>query len=181
MTDWVEITALVAGPVLAVGLSLWRERKRQRQERKLSVVRQLMLSRSNVGEAGFSAAINLVPIEYGHDEPVMTAWESFTHAADRNVATSQLINELLEAMMIALGYGKRSGPGCPGTICLRRARLSAKAHGGGIAKSAKPVRIQQTQRSSCIGNGRIRYQNAPSGAAGLGRVNGQLMTSRPLP
>lgn len=108
MTNWVEIVALVGSPVLAVALTLWRESVRQERERKLSVMRQLLLTRSNAADAAFSMAINLVPIEFGHEDAVMTAWEGFTHAADQQAATGSHVDALLKEMMLALGYKSRA-------------------------------------------------------------------------
>lgn len=108
MTDWVEIGALVLGPVAAVSISLWREHVRQERERKLGVMRQLLLTRSNAGDPAFSSAIALTPIEFGHDSSVMTAWEDFTSAATNQRVTPDHTNNLVKQMMLALGYGDRA-------------------------------------------------------------------------
>jgi hypothetical protein len=108
MTDWIEIAALVTGPVLAVGLTLWREDLRQKRERKLGVMRQLLLTRSSAGDQSFTAAINLAPIEFGNSDNVMAAWESFISAANNQNITRELLDNLLKSMMLDLGYKDRA-------------------------------------------------------------------------
>ncbi len=108
MTDWIEITALVAGPVIAVGLTLWREQARQDREQKLTIMRQLLLTRNSAEDPAFTAAIRLIPIEYGKVGKVMAAWENFEHAAGQQQASKQLIDELIKEMMLHLGYGDRA-------------------------------------------------------------------------
>lgn len=108
MTDWVEITALIAGPVLAVAYSLDRERRDRAVERKMGILRQLLLSRSSPGDVSFTTAINFVPIEFARADAVLTAFETFSSAANRREATDEHVRALLRAMMIDLGFKARA-------------------------------------------------------------------------
>jgi hypothetical protein len=108
VTDWVEIAALVSGPIGAVVLTLWREKKRQERERRLSVLRQMLLTRANTSDPGFSQAVNLVPIEFGRSQKVMTAWDEFSRAAAVQSVNSGNIPHLIRAMMIDLKYSVRA-------------------------------------------------------------------------
>lgn len=108
MNFWVEIVALILGPAIAVGLSLWRESKRQERERKMALMRQLTIFRTMPGDPSFSTAINLVPIEFGHSDAVMTAWEAFREDATRQRVTPAHTNDVVKAMLLDLGYSERA-------------------------------------------------------------------------
>lgn len=108
MTDWIEISALFGGPILAVSLTLWREKNRQERERKLEVMRKLLVARSDASDPAFSISMNLVPIEFGHCESVMTAWEEFTHSAQQGSASDAQVSRLVKEMMLNLRYSDRA-------------------------------------------------------------------------
>ena len=105
---WITVFALIVGPLLAVALTLWREERRELRERKMSVMRQLLVVKEHPRDPAFSSAINLIPIEFAKCDDVMTALEAFTHAAAAQKMTDEIKNELLAAMMIELGFGKRA-------------------------------------------------------------------------
>jgi hypothetical protein len=105
---WITVVALIVGPLLAVALTLWREERRELRDRKMSVMRQLLVVKEHPKDPAFSSAINLIPIEFAKCDDVMTALEAFTHAAAGKKMTDDIKNELLAAMMIELGFGRRA-------------------------------------------------------------------------
>lgn len=107
-TEWVEIVALILGPVLAVALTLWREASRQERERKFSVMRLLLTTRTTAADPAFTTAVNLIPIEFGHVPSVMTAWEAFVHAANKQAVETGMIDQVLKAIMLDLGFSERA-------------------------------------------------------------------------
>ncbi len=107
-TNWIEITALVVGPLLAVALTLWRESFRQTRERKFNVLRLLLTTRVNVSDPSFTTSINMVPVEFGHNPAVMTAWENFMHAANAHKLEDTQLLALLKAIMLDLGFKERA-------------------------------------------------------------------------
>jgi hypothetical protein len=74
----------------------------------MALMRQLTITRGMPGDPTFSTAINLVPIEFGRSDRVMTAWENFREAANRANVTPNHTNELVKCMLLDLGYSDRA-------------------------------------------------------------------------
>ena len=80
LTEFLTIVAIIFGPVAAVLISLWNERRRKRHEQKLSILRMLMNTRAMPSDPAWSVAVNLVPIEFNDDRKVMKAWREYMEA-----------------------------------------------------------------------------------------------------
>lgn len=76
-SEWVAFAGLVVGPVIAVALTLWVDGKRKRREQRIQVMRMLLATRHLPGDANYSVAINLIPIEFNDSKDVMAAWHSY--------------------------------------------------------------------------------------------------------
>lgn len=77
LNDWLTLAAIVIGPVIAVAVTLWVEKRRRRAESKMTVARLFMATRHLPGDANYSTAINLIPVEF-HDCPsVMAAFKEY--------------------------------------------------------------------------------------------------------
>ena len=87
MKDWLTLIALVLGPVIAVGITLWIEGQRRRHERRLAVLRQLMATRHLPGDPMYSTAINLIPVEFNDDRHVMEAYKAYQTAVSQPPST----------------------------------------------------------------------------------------------
>ena len=87
MKDWLTLIALVLGPVVAVGITLWIEGQRRRRESRLAVLRQLMATRHLPGDPMYSTAINLIPVEFNDDRQVMEAYKAYQAAVSQPAST----------------------------------------------------------------------------------------------
>lgn len=83
VADWVSLFGLVSGPLLAVVITLWAERRRGRNERRATIVRSILLTRRQPADYGFHGSINSIPLEYAGEAQVMTAWEDYLAVVGR--------------------------------------------------------------------------------------------------
>ena len=77
-----NITALVAGPVVAVAITLWIEERRKARESKTTVLRMLLATRHLPSDPGYQVAIQLVPMEFNRSADVLKAHQEFLAAAN---------------------------------------------------------------------------------------------------
>ncbi|GAO38353.1 hypothetical protein SCH01S_14_00170 [Sphingomonas changbaiensis NBRC 104936] len=75
--EWVTFWGLVLGPVIAVAITLLVERRRRQHEQRTQVLRMLLATRHLPGDATYSVAINLIPVEFNDSKTVMSAWQSY--------------------------------------------------------------------------------------------------------
>lgn len=61
---WIEIIAVVLGPIVAVVITLWYQQRQRDYERKLSVFEALILWRRQVVRVEWVNAFNLVPVHF---------------------------------------------------------------------------------------------------------------------
>jgi hypothetical protein len=109
---WLTLTAIVIGPLAAVGITLWIEGRRKDREQKIQVARMLLTTRHLPSDPAYSLAINLIPVEFNADARVMTAWNEYIEAvrytpAPQNESThlevarakqTGLIHEVLQSL-----------------------------------------------------------------------------------
>jgi hypothetical protein len=106
------VFATFAGPVAAVLITRWIDRKRALRDRQLEVFRALMRTRKNAIQPDHVNALNLVEIEFHNVEPVLAAYRDLMrHINSGGVADDQWVNKhrsfltkLLSAMATELGY-----------------------------------------------------------------------------
>ncbi|WP_061923721.1 DUF6680 family protein [Altererythrobacter epoxidivorans] len=90
-SDWITIAAIVIGPIVAVGITLWIEGRRKRQDAKLITLRLLLSSRDFPSDPSYQVAIKLVPVEFNDCPSVLSAHREFLEAA--NVDTENMSDE----------------------------------------------------------------------------------------
>jgi hypothetical protein len=121
LADWVSLFGLVFGPVAAVIISLWLERRRAVRERQSTIMRTLLASRRQPADFAFHASINTAPIDFRGNDKVLAAWEAYIAAANKSApadnpalllqtteATVKALDELVIAMLRALGHKERA-------------------------------------------------------------------------
>lgn len=77
MTNSELILALAAlcGPVIAVGITLWHQRRKEKRDNKLRLFGSLMAHRrSNPPSADWVGALNLIDVVFSDNPKVLTAW-----------------------------------------------------------------------------------------------------------
>jgi hypothetical protein len=81
---WAIVLATFAGPVAAVGISLWREGRRERRQLRFAVFRVLMANRRTAISLAHVEAINTVEVAFHGVEPVEAAHATYlAHLNDR--------------------------------------------------------------------------------------------------
>jgi len=106
-TDWAVVWATLAGPVVAVAMTLWAQDRSQRRDRQETVLRQLLLTHLTPADPAFTLAINMIPLEFKGNSKVMGKHGAFvfqTGLEHPTMNTTALKNELLVEVMNALGY-----------------------------------------------------------------------------
>ena len=81
---WLNIVAVILGPILAVQAQKWLERRREERMRKLFLFRELMATRAARLSQRHVEALNLIDLEYPGDKKkdkgVHEAWRSYLDA-----------------------------------------------------------------------------------------------------
>lgn len=73
---WITTLAIVVGPLAAVLVTVWLERRRKNYDRKHQVFRALMKSRRTWGSPEHVEALNLVEIEFHGNANVLSAYKA---------------------------------------------------------------------------------------------------------
>ena len=85
ITDWLTITAILLGPIVAVVITLWIEERRKRHDAKLVTLRILLSTRDLPSDPGYQFAIKLVPVEFNDCASVLVAHREFLEAANVSI------------------------------------------------------------------------------------------------
>src|SRR5687767_2733026 len=79
--DWINIVAILVAPLVAVQVSLWLERRKERRSRQLETFRTLMATRASGLAPDHVKALNMIDVEfYGSDassRAVLQAWKAY--------------------------------------------------------------------------------------------------------
>ncbi|QGP80888.1 DUF6680 family protein [Sphingobium sp. CAP-1] len=78
--EWLTLVGVIVGPIIAVLISLWIENRRRDRDQKLIILRQLLTTRHLVGDPNYSAAVNLIPVEFAGKRAVLDAYREFIEA-----------------------------------------------------------------------------------------------------
>lgn len=86
LSDLLTIAAILIGPVVAVAITLWIEGRRRRRDSQIIVLRQLMATRHLPSDPMYSAAINLIPVEFNGDPAVVAEHKAYHEALRQSAA-----------------------------------------------------------------------------------------------
>ena len=106
--DWISIFAIIASPLIAVGVTLLVEKRRQKRRDKLGLFKTMMTQRGFSASYAWVDAINSLSVVFADDQSVICALNDFM----RIVNTQPFNNEeyenkkikLLEKIAVSLGY-----------------------------------------------------------------------------
>ena len=155
LVDKLTVAGLFLGPLAAVLISLVAESRRQEHQRKTNVLRTLLVGRLNIADPSFQIAINTIPIDFAHDDRVLSAWEEYvaataipagdqpaTHAAQTR--WNDALTELVRAVLLANGYSKRAAGQITRSVYISTASADQRC------ASARVIRVTSWSRSSAI-------------------------------
>ena len=77
MSNVIMILAVISGPIAAVLITLWSQKKSAIRERQLMTLRMLLNTRHLPSDPSYSAAVNMVPLEFNKQAKVMSAWKRY--------------------------------------------------------------------------------------------------------
>jgi hypothetical protein len=80
LNEWLTLGGIVAGPIIAVMITLWIEGRRRKRESRVIVLRQLIATRHLPADPSYSTAVNLIPVEFNAEPEVMAAYKSYQEA-----------------------------------------------------------------------------------------------------
>ena len=106
-SDWISLTGLILGPVVAVSITLWIEGGRKKREQRIQVMRMLIATRHLPADPSYSVAINLIPVEFNDNKRVMAAWNAYIEKVSQKPATGdeEQHKKIVEARQTNLIFG----------------------------------------------------------------------------
>lgn len=116
IADWLTISAILLGPIIAVQLTRYLDNQKEARERKLQVFKTLMATRAYTVSWDHVVALNRIDLEFDKDnkkeKAVIEAWKAYLDLlGDKNMPPEQwavkridLLVELLHNMAQVLDY-----------------------------------------------------------------------------
>ncbi|RME56187.1 hypothetical protein D6779_10995 [Candidatus Parcubacteria bacterium] len=116
IADWLMITAVILGPIIAVQLTRYLDNKKEVRERKLWIFKTLMATRASALSPHHVEALNRIDLEFDSgnekEKEVIEAWKAYLDLlGDIQMPKEQwamrrvdLLVELLHKMAQVLGY-----------------------------------------------------------------------------
>ncbi|WP_051299937.1 DUF6680 family protein [Methylobacter luteus] len=116
IADWLMISAVLLGPIIAVQLTRYLDNKKEERERKLQVFKTLMATRAYTVSWDHVVALNRIDLEFDKnnkkEKAVIEAWKAYLDLlGDKSIAPDQwtlkrvdLLVELLHKMAQVLDY-----------------------------------------------------------------------------
>jgi hypothetical protein len=116
IADWLMISAVLLGPIIAVQLTRFLDNKKEERERKLQVFKTLMATRAYTVSWDHVVALNRIDLEFDKDnkkeKAVIEAWKAYLDLlGDKTMTPEQwavkrvdLLVELLHKMAQVLDY-----------------------------------------------------------------------------
>jgi hypothetical protein len=114
--DWINVVAILVAPLVAVQVSLWLERRKERRSRQLETFRTLMATRASGLAPDHVKALNMIDVEfYGSDassKAVLQAWKAYLDHLNMASTASEawgpkredLLVDLLQKTATHLGF-----------------------------------------------------------------------------
>lgn len=78
--ELLTLIGLISGPIAAVVITLWWQARSQKRDLRIQIAKTLMGTRHLPADAAYNGAINLIPIEFNDNVPIMTAWREYMEA-----------------------------------------------------------------------------------------------------
>lgn len=116
VADWLMITAVLLGPIIAVRVTRYLDNRKEIRERKLWIFKTLMATRASTLSPHHVDALNRIDLEFSpkvkKDRPVLEAWKAYLDLlGDKAIPLDQwgtrrvdLLVELLHKMASILDY-----------------------------------------------------------------------------
>lgn len=77
VTNGLIILAIIVGPIAAVQIDRYLERKKEKQNSRLIIFRALMATRKSILSVDHVRALNLIDVEFYGEKDVVDAWKEY--------------------------------------------------------------------------------------------------------
>lgn len=117
INDWLTVLAILLAPLVAIQVSMFIERRKERRQRQLALFRTLMTTRASGLAPDHVTALNTIDIEFyakdAKSKAVLSAWKAYLdHLSSGDdppdkawhTRREDLLIDLLHQMAIKLGY-----------------------------------------------------------------------------
>lgn len=110
--DWITAIAILLAPLIALQVSVWLERYREKRRRRLNVFKTLMSTRAARLSSNHVQALNMIDVEFYGEKEVIRAWKAYLdHLGEKQdppelwgAKQVDLFVDLLDKMASSLGY-----------------------------------------------------------------------------
>lgn len=76
-TNWILVFATLLGPIIAVLITIWAEKRRATKQIRSNIVQTLLNTRMRANDIQYQMAIMAVAVEYRDDKSVMAAHKAY--------------------------------------------------------------------------------------------------------
>lgn len=76
-TNWILVCATLLGPIVAVLITMWAERRRAKHQHRSNIVQTILNTRMRVNDVQYQMAIMAVAVEFRDDKEVMAAHREY--------------------------------------------------------------------------------------------------------
>jgi polysaccharide pyruvyl transferase WcaK-like protein len=77
LMDIINILAIIMGPIIAISMTRYLDKKRDIEQRKFQIFKELMVTRTTQINPEHVKALNAIEIEFYNDEKVINAWKKY--------------------------------------------------------------------------------------------------------
>lgn len=105
-TDWAVVLATLTGPVAAVAISIWLDKRARERERRLAVI-NMLIHGAVLQPLSWNQGMLQLPLEFGRHDKVMDIWEACNKAARDQRMTDEAQEQLIKAAMSVVGFSPR--------------------------------------------------------------------------
>lgn len=115
-SDWINVLAILLAPLVAIRVSVWLERRKEKRQRQFIIFQTLMATRASTLAPNHVQGLNMIDVEfYGTDRSsraVVEAWKVYLDFLNTPTEPSpawgarqkELLVDLLQKMASHLGY-----------------------------------------------------------------------------
>ncbi|MHC3127981.1 hypothetical protein OB03_12145 [Brevundimonas sp. GN22] len=86
--EWMTLLGIIAGPICAVLITLWVDRRRRKSDARTQILRMILTTRRLPSDPAYVMAINLIEVEFNDCPTVMKARSEYLELAVREVSES---------------------------------------------------------------------------------------------
>lgn len=107
-TDWYTLIAIALSPLIAVLVTMWIQKQRERKNAKLRLFFTLVARRGSLGvDSDFVDSLNLIDLVFADEPQIRLKWNEYFSALqvkDSRDLWDRKLNELLYSVAETLGY-----------------------------------------------------------------------------